>query len=304
MRSNSSSKLGTRADSNSSGNEEASHEGKSSSKTMMGQISFINTMPVTLPLVKKAVNIECELVFDTPAGLNHRLHRNELQLGAMSSFFFLEHGGFELFDEISISGTGKVGSVLLFSKDELKDLSKKKILVPDSSATSIKLMQVLLKNEFGLDVELVQSACPSESDEFFKDDETIRAQLVIGDKALKMDEQVATGSYLRVDLAQWWFNQFSLPFVFGVWGAKKSWIAHNKAVFDQIGSALRTSRDIGLDEMLNDVISESARITGFSHDRLRCYYLDELDYRLEQSHRQALSLFEQLCIQNGFLSQK
>ncbi len=305
MSSQASSELRTRAETDSNSGDKPELAESSATRTLMGQISFINTMPVTLPLLQKAVDIGCKLVFDTPAALNKKLNENELNLGAMSSFFYLEHGGFELFDRISISGTGKVGSVLLFSKDELGHLSNKKILVPDSSATSIKLMQVLLKSEFGLDVELIENPCPDETDEFLRKDTAIRAQLVIGDKALKLDEQLGNNSpYLRIDLAQWWYKQFSLPFVFGVWGARKEWAVENQGLFEEIGNSLRAARDLGLTSMLKEVIDESSKLTGFSESRLKCYYIDELDYRLDDEHKQALALFEKLCRENGFLAQK
>jgi len=75
--------------------------------TQLGQISFINTLPVVVPLINGAVQTDCELVFGTPSELNKKLQARQLHLGAMSSFYFLEDGDFRLFPDISIAGDGK-----------------------------------------------------------------------------------------------------------------------------------------------------------------------------------------------------
>ncbi len=272
-----------------------SKESASKALTQLGQISFINTLPVVLPLTTGAVDANCQLVFGTPAELNKKLSRNELQLGAMSSFYFLEDGGFQLFPQISISGTGRVGSVLLFSKDDLSTLHGKIVDVPDSSATSIKLLQLLLKEEYGVEPLLRQQ------DEKVTDSSDARAVLLIGDKALKQDEHLQN-THLRVDLAQWWFKRFELPFVFGVWGARKNWAQDNRQEFEQIGASLVEAAKLGLTSLLPQVIEEANKRTALKDERLSCYYLNELDYRLTADHDQALELFGKLCRKHGFIS--
>jgi len=261
--------------------------------TQLGQISFINTLPVVVPLINGAVQTDCELVFGTPSELNKKLQARQLHLGAMSSFYFLEDGDFRLFPDISIAGDGKVGSVLLFSRIELKDLDGQIIDVPDSSATSIKLLQLLLKEEFGVEPILRKQL---DSIDFRSD---AKAVLFIGDKALKFDE--CNNDSMRVDLASWWKKQHSLPFVFGVWGARKNWAQSNQTHFEEIGASLVQACKLGLSTQLGAVIKEAAGRTGMTHDRLSDYYLNELDYRLTDQHIKALELFEQLCRKHGFL---
>lgn len=266
----------------------------SKSATKLGQISFINTLPVVLPLQRSAVETDCQMIFGTPQELNQMLSRRELELGAMSSFYFLEDGGFELFPQISISGTGRVGSVLLFSKDDLKNLHGQIIDVPASSATSIKLMQVLLKEEYSVEPVLRLESKAAHASPASK------ARLLIGDKALAQDDELKS-SHLRIDLAQWWFNRFGLPFVFGVWGARKEWARNNQESFKNIASTLQQACKLGLNELLEEVIDEASQRTGLTHDRLNSYYLNELDYRLSDEHTRALELFAKLCSKHGFL---
>ncbi|MBX9689178.1 MAG: hypothetical protein K2X27_20890, partial [Candidatus Obscuribacterales bacterium] len=193
---------------------EAGMQNQKTPLTEFGQISFINTLPVVLPQSRGLAPDYCRLIFGTPQELNEKLRLGDLQLGAMSSFFYLQDGGFELFKDLSISGTGRVGSVLLFSKEDLRNLDGKEIEIPESSATSIKLLQLLLKEEFSAEPVLVKQSglSPAESN--------ARASLLIGDKALLEDLNGSSKKLLRIDLAQWWFKRFSLPFVFGLWGAR------------------------------------------------------------------------------------
>jgi chorismate dehydratase len=271
----------------------------SAQATAFGQISFINALPVVLPLLEGRVSVPADLVFATPAQLNKMLQQRQIQLGAMSSFYFLEDGGFELFRDISISGSGQVGSVLLFSKDELRQLDGKVVTVPDSSATSIKLMQVLLLEELGIEPVLrldTSSGSALDADE-------VRACLLIGDKALDFDNDNSSKRFEKTDLAQWWHRCFELPFVFGVWGARKEWVRENEALFKEISRSLAAARDIGLSAMLDSVIAEAHKRTKLNHERLRSYFLEDLNYEFTEQHAQALALFDRLCKKNSlFLS--
>lgn len=263
--------------------------------TRLGQISFINALPLVLPLQLKRDQLNVQLVLATPAQLNAQLQSGELELGAMSSFYFLEDGGFELFPRISISGSGRVGSVLLFSQEEdLLNLDGKVICVPESSATSIKLMQVLLKEELGVVPRLKLAS------ELDKNDEKPSAFLLIGDKALEFD--AANSSLKKFDLAQWWHKRYSLPFVFGVWAARKTWVAQNQKKFDELAIAMEEACKIGLSEMLPDVIAEAQKRTSLSKERLQSYFLEDLDYRMTAQHLEALQLFQSMCKANGFLN--
>lgn len=263
-------------------------------KTLFGQISFINALPLALPLREATINSACKFLFGTPQELNNMFASGKLDLGAMSSYFFLQSGDFELFPHVSISGTGRVGSVLLFSKVELNKLQGEFIEVPESSASSIKLLQILLKEEYGIDAELLYSSATSINPRS-------AATLLIGDQALKEDSSLSQ-THLRVDLAQWWFKRYGLPFVFGVWAARKAWLANNRLEFDCLTETLLSAYQRGLGELFNQVLDEASATTGLDRDRLACYYRNELDYTFKEEHLQALGLFQKLCIQHGFIS--
>jgi chorismate dehydratase len=217
----------------------------------------------------------------------------------MSSFFYLKSNrpdaAMTLIKGLSISSIGAVGSVLIFSKRELRQLKHCKIAVPQSSATSINLLHVLLQEEFGITATFVTAQKPDLSNQ------QVDAALVIGDRALSVDEEWSQ-RYLRVDMGDWWYRNYRLPMTFGVWAARNEWVAANKNSFAELSGVLTRSAQIGLTSGLDDVIEESMRRIAFSRERLERYFLRELDFDFSEAHERGLLLYRDLCVKHGLLT--
>lgn len=254
----------------------------------LGQLSFINTLPITIPFERNYLTLNCDVTYGTPTQLNDSFAANQLDVGAMSSYFYLQSPDLELVEGLSISCDGPVGSVLLFSKVSPEKLQGATISVPTSSATSVNLLKVLLKERFNLNVNCVPNQRPN------LHDPDIQAALVIGDHALEVDFAWSNCSF-RSDLGQWWSQQFDLPMVFGVWAAKKSWVANNPEQFQHISQALCEARNLGLNSLFGAVMTEAIKRSGFDAYRLQNYYLKQLNYELTPRHLESLSLFSSLC---------
>lgn len=269
-----------------------SAELRAAQKLKVGQISFINTLPLTLPLDKGYCKLEAEFVAANPAQLNELLSQGQLNIGAMSSFFFLKDGSFELFPDLSISSVNHVGSVLLFSKCTPEKLSGKVITVPDSSATSINLLRLLLKEEFGAPCTLIKDPSLSLANS------EISGSLLIGDQALKK-RPLLENDYHCYDLGAWWYRLHQLPMVFGLWGARKTWIKENQSAFKIIAAGFRQALDLGLGPYFSQVLDEAEKRSGLEQARLKQYYHNDLDYRLTEDHLNGLYLYANLCKKHG-----
>jgi len=267
----------------------------------LGQINFINSLPVVVPLLRQVNDLQARIVLGTPSELNRLYAENKLDLGAMSSFFYLKSNLPEptmtLIKGLSISSIGAVGSVLFFSKRKLSDLKDAKIAVPQSSATSINLLHVLLQEEFGITATFVAAQKPD-----LKDDE-IDAALVIGDRALSVDEEWSH-RYLRVDMGEWWYRNYRLPMTFGVWAARNDWAAAHENTFEELSVVLKRSAEIGLTSGLPDVIAESMARLAFSQQRLQRYFLRELNFDFSQEHERGLLLYRDLCLKHRLLTDR
>ena len=265
-----------------------------SAVTRFGQINFINSLPLTMPLMAASSFDKVSFKLGTPSELNKAFSAGELDLGAMSSFFFLEQSNLSLIPDISIASIGAVGSVLFFADRELKDLRNSVLSITADSATSVNLLKVLFAETYGF-----IPACETSSNPLI--DERISGALVIGDKALHSD---TTWSHrlTRVDLGQWWYEKFGLPMVFGVWAAKKEWVSKNEDRFKSICTELRVLFDSGLSREFQTVLEEAHKRTGLSKERLEHYYLRELNFDLTERHRQGLNLYGSLCRKHGLLT--
>lgn len=234
----------------------------------------------------------------TPGELNKRYRDKELDIGAMSAHYLLSAADFEIIPTLSISSLGAVGSVFLFTKKDLSDLGRSRIGVPFASATSISLLRLLLIEEFALTPEVVYGKDPG------PDHPEYDACLMIGDAALAADrwlKESGRKDIRCVDLGQWWRRLYQLPMVFGVWGARKSYVQANREDFEALCAFLGETWKVGLSTRYPDVLSEAKRRTGLSESTLDEYFQRQLDFDFSQAHREGLSLFERLCRQNKLL---
>jgi chorismate dehydratase len=258
-----------------------------------GQINYINSLPLTLPLLSENCLPDTEFLLGTPAELNRAFTEGKLDLGAMSSFFFLEQGLYKLVPDISIASKGTVGSVLFFSDRELSELHGKKLAITHDSATSVNLLTILFAESFGFVPDFETVSDPEVNQQF-------SGALVIGDRALRCDKDWSQ-KLLRVDLGQWWYEKYSLPMVFGVWAANNNWLVKNEEKFDHISAQLNKSFQRGLGTRFEEVLTEAHNRTGLSKARLDQYYRHELNFQLTPSHRLGLQLYADLCVKHRLL---
>jgi hypothetical protein len=61
-----------------------------------GQINFINVLPLTMPLLSAQDQSQLEFFLDTPSALNKSFEEGNLDVSAMSSYYFLQNGNLEL----------------------------------------------------------------------------------------------------------------------------------------------------------------------------------------------------------------
>ena len=107
-----------------------------------------------------------------------------------------------------IASTDRAGSVFLYSKVPVEELSGARVGLIDESRTSVKLLQVLLKLKYQVDVgEFV--GLRDEHDAF----------MVMGDRGLRQ-RRGARGFPHRYDLGEEWYQWTRLPFVYARWMAR------------------------------------------------------------------------------------
>ncbi|MGH9549815.1 MAG: menaquinone biosynthetic enzyme MqnA/MqnD family protein [Terriglobales bacterium] len=261
----------------------------------LGQINFVNCLPVVVPMEELQWRSQADITYATPQELNQAFERNELDIGAMSSFYFLKNGTLKLIEGLSISSDGAVASVMCYSKVPLNELNGARIAVPAASATSVNLLRVLLLEVFGAVPEVVDRQSPTIADA------DVQAALVFGDQALYAEENYGR-RLVRADLGEWWRINTGLPMVFGLWAAHTQWADANPTSFDRISAALNCAVREGLTTRFDTVVEEGCRRTGLSLERIRRYFTADLNYELTDRHLAGLIEYGTLCKKHGLFN--
>jgi chorismate dehydratase len=182
-----------------------------------------------------------------------------------------------------IATRDQVKSVMLFSKEGWGDLEGKRIGVTDDTATSIRLLQVLLKKKYGVQASLVRMHSG------VNDHSEFDAVLLIGDDALRRNKFGLPGFELVFDLAKEWYEWQKLPFVFAVWALKKSLPPGKKSELKQVLESSLEQNESKLDR----VGALHGKQIGLTPSEVR-EYLEGFNYRLGDRERTAMQVFRKL----------
>ena len=263
----------------------------------VGRISYLNAVPYFYRLAESG--FAGRIVAGVPSELNRRLAAGEIDLSPSSSFEYARQWrDYRLLPGHSISSIGPVRSVLLFSRLTLEEVAGQEIALTGESATSVNLLQILLREFCGAPrvscrvpdgpVEAVVAAGGS--------------ALLIGDRALRAAGQLPAGGRVY-DLGELWWRFTGLPFVFALWIVREeSYLARREAILafrHQLDDALRLAF-ADLDNMAAAVAPGSPLAPG----ELAGYWRTAVSYRFTPAHLAGLRKFFALCVKHGLLAEE
>ncbi|MGQ9687569.1 MAG: menaquinone biosynthetic enzyme MqnA/MqnD family protein [Desulfobaccales bacterium] len=260
----------------------------------VGRIHYINVLPIYHALEKSMVRNGFEMVPGTPAELNERLFRGEVEVSAISSVEYGRHfRDYLLLPELSISTAGDVGSVLFFSRLPFSYLTGKEVLLSASSATSAALLKVLLYELFGTRPlyrrARVADGLPDGA----------YGLLAIGDEALRLK---ALGCYpFFMDLGWAWHDLTGMPFVFGVWAVRRAFYESHPDEVAEVHRALVESKAWGL-AGLEEICRRASTLVNLSVTELRDYFR-RLNYDFDIRQQEGLSVFFRYLQRFGLLAE-
>jgi chorismate dehydratase len=246
----------------------------------LGAVNYLNARPLVFGLEQRSDLFA--LRFDAPSKCAALLHEGSIDIGMIPSIEYLRgHAPYVIVDGMGIISDGPVASVALFSRTPVDTI--RSIAIDTSSRTSVGLLQVLCRESFGLEPELVPMA-PAIEPMMTR----CEAALLIGDPALYLDH--AALGLTKIDLGERWAAMTGLPFVWAFWAGRASGISR------EARSALIHARDEGVaaSDRVADVYCGPERAA-----LGRAYLRDNIRYTLDERAALGLRRYFELAERHG-----
>ena len=243
----------------------------------VGAVGYLNAKPLYDGLEDLAP--EVRLTLDYPSRLAVQLARGELDVALIPSIEYARGAslGYKILPEVSISSSGPVRSVKLFSRVPFDRIDR--LALDAGSRTSQALARIWL--------DRVHKTRPSRIEDLPlgvpAEESTADAVLVIGDRAMK----VLDADFLAtVDMAEAWKAFTGLPFVFAFW------VARENAELGDLPAVLIRCRDQNLARARELAETYGPRL-GLDVNVCYDYLTKSLQYHFEGREQAATRLFFQ-----------
>jgi chorismate dehydratase len=258
----------------------------------IGMVNYINTAPIYEEWKARAIPADWQVTEAPPSTLNRLLAEDRIDLGYVSSHeYAVRPEKYRILADLSISATGPVGSVFLFSSLPPEELGRRPILLTGQSQTSVALVKIVLE-------EFIKVRPHYRLGEVFADGQCVRdvsAVLAIGDEALRLHTE-GIHPY-QLDLAEIWHRATGLPFVFAVFAVREEFARKHPATLRQIWQTLIDCRDRGRERLAEISRLAAPRIpmdVDACHD-----YLRRIEHNLSPAHQKGLELFFTYLVRRG-----
>jgi aminodeoxyfutalosine synthase len=246
---------------------------------VVGKIPFLNSVPFYHHFEKR----QFKMLPIAPRRMGILSEKGQLDAGLFSVMDYVSQE--ERLEPLDwcIATRDQVKSVMLFSNHGWRDLDGKLIGITDETATSVRLLQVLLEKKYGVKATFERLHAG------VNDYSSYDAVLLIGDEALHRNKYGLAGFELVFDLAKEWYDWQKLPFVFAVWAVAKSLSPQTKS---ELGDIIEHSLS-GSEGHYAEIGELHGKEIGLSRAEVE-EYLTGFNYRLGERERQAMQEFRNL----------
>lgn len=262
-------------------------------KLRIGKISYTNLFPIFYTLEQECDCSEYEFIEGSPSELNRKIREGAIDISPSSSIEYIRHPElYDLLENHSISSTGAIGSILLFSRRPIETLKGFTILTSSQSETSVALLKIIMRKfleircTFASSSEKIGDALQSET-----------AYMLIGDEALA--ESRNWPQLFIYDLGELWQRHTGLPFTFALWISRKDSYKENPLPFETFRVDLDRAKSSSLHNLRSIAASAPAR-TMLGEEKLVSYWKC-ISYDFGESHVEGYELFKQYAEELGLI---
>lgn len=261
----------------------------------IGMVNYINTAPIYEVWKETVADQRFDVIEEPPAVLNRLLAAGSIDLGFVSSYEYCARPEqYRILQDLSISSTGAVGSVFLFSHVPLEQLDGCLVLLSNQSETSVCLVKIILEEFYAMRPQYIVGGVMGDMRR------SCEAVLAIGDDALRL---VSRKDYAyQFDLGEIWHRHTELPFVFSVCVVRERFARQHAALVEEVRRTLVSCRDDGKKRISAICERVAPRIP---MDFSKCYiYLQALEYDFDDSKHMALEKFFTMLMARGEASRQ
>lgn len=262
----------------------------------VGRIPYANLFPIFYYLDNRCDNSDYRFIKGVPSRVNRMLREGELDVSPSSSIEYLRNKDkYLLLPWCSISSSGHIKSIMLFSKYPIDELGGKTIAVSSESETSTLLLQIILNEFFSVKCKIKHETRRSVRNIL----ETFPAMLHIGDTAmieahkLSMDKDRQASTYVY-DLGDLWDKYTGLPFVFALWIVRKEAAEEKRKLVRKLSNDLINAGKFA-ENRFKMIASEAPHKRSISERELVEYW-KLISYDFSERQMEGLDLFEKYAM--------
>ncbi len=265
-------------------------------KLKIGRIPYANFFPIFHYFDTGRNNSAYKFVKGVPSKLNKMLREGQLDISPSSSIEFLRNKDkYLVLPWFSVSSSGYINSILLFSKYPIQQLEGKTIAVSSESETSTALLKIILKEFLSLKCRFKPVRQRSVKNIL----SSFSAVLHIGDTAMREAKKVesrldsnllTTDSVFVYDLGELWDKYTGLPFVFALWIVRKQAAEEKKELVRKISSDLLRAKKYASKRF--PMIAKDAPQRKWLSEKELVAYWKTISYDFTEKHLEGLRLFE------------
>ncbi|MDF9406941.1 MAG: Chorismate dehydratase [Pelotomaculum sp. PtaB.Bin013] len=270
------------------------------SRLRLGQLDYINCLPVYHALEEGLLPLEAELVKKPPNVLNRLFMSGQLDVSPLSSIEYARNkDSCIILPGLSISADGRVMSILLFSKVPVTELEGKKVCLTESSATGVALLKVLFDHYYHVDVDY-ETTVPELSGMMERAD----GALLIGDNAMQAHQYVEEHHipYHVTDLGETWKQFTGAKMVYAVWVVRKAYASSNAAAVNYLSNILINSKEIG-HRQITAVAAKAQQRSGLPLSVTEDYF-KTIKHDFGDDERKALLTFYDYAYKSGLIDER
>lgn len=261
-------------------------------KLKIGRIPYANLYPIFYYIDNKCNNSQYTFIKGVPSKLNKLLRRGDLDISPSSSIEYLRNKDrYLILPWFSISSSGPIKSILLFSKSPINALGGKTIAVTSDSEASAALLKIILKEFLSLKCKFISTSLRSVRNIL----SSVSAVLHIGDTAMIEAKKISaaggiTSAAFIYDLGELWDRQTGLPFVYALWVIRKKSLSEKNELIKRLSSDLVNAKKYASDN-LKSIARYAPQRKWIGEEELIDYW-KIISYDFTEKHMEGLNLFE------------